>query len=87
MGDSQLSGNPTTDYFRRATHVPESRYPDSCMANSDREPPNPAGRNGKPLRIPLPFEEAIAAALEVKGKPDAGEPRPPRRKKKPKTKS
>jgi hypothetical protein len=28
-------------------------------------PPNPAGRKGKPLHIPLPFEDAVAAALET----------------------
>jgi len=30
-------------------------------------------RNG-PLRVPLPFEEAIRAALETRARPEAGEP-------------
>jgi hypothetical protein len=29
-------------------------------------PRNPNGRNGDKLRIPMPFEDAIKAALEVK---------------------
>jgi hypothetical protein len=29
------------------------------------DPPNPTGRNGKPLRIPLDFDEAVKAALET----------------------
>jgi hypothetical protein len=32
-----------------------------------RVPPrNPNGRNGDKLRIPMPFEDAVKAALEVK---------------------
>jgi hypothetical protein len=38
------------------------------MANKDRPE-----RNGR-LRIPLPFEDAVRAALEVRPKPTAGEP-------------
>jgi hypothetical protein len=29
-------------------------------------PRNPNGRNGDKLRIPMPFEDAVKAALEVK---------------------
>jgi hypothetical protein len=28
-------------------------------------PPNPAGRDGKPIRVPLEFDEALRAALET----------------------
>jgi len=31
-------------------------------------PRNPNGRNGDKLHIPLPFEDAVKAALEVKPK-------------------
>jgi hypothetical protein len=41
---------------------------------------NPNGRNGDKLRIPLPFEDAVKAALEV----EPAEKKPPKRKRKPK---
>jgi hypothetical protein len=28
-------------------------------------PPNPNGKNGKPVVVPLPFEDALKAALET----------------------
>ena len=28
-------------------------------------PPNPNGKEGSPIRIPLPFEKAVEAALET----------------------
>jgi hypothetical protein len=46
------------------------------VAQSDQ----PTRRNGK-LAIPLPFDEAVRAALEVK--PPPKQPRKPRAKKKP----
>jgi hypothetical protein len=39
--------------------------------------PNPNGRNGDKLRIPLPFEDALKAAVETK---------PPESKKRPRAK-
>lgn len=42
-------------------------------------------RNGR-LQIPLPFEDAIRAALETRWRPDAGEPRPDEGKKRQKKK-
>jgi hypothetical protein len=35
------------------------------MAKRTPKSPNPNGKNGKPLSIDLPFEEAIKAALET----------------------
>jgi len=40
-------------------------------------PRNPNGRNGNKLRIPLPFEDAVKAALEVK--PDEEKKSPPKK--------
>jgi len=42
------------------------------------EQPRSNGRNGKPLRIPLSFDEAVKAALEVPAPPK--KPRKPRKK-------
>jgi len=39
-------------------------------------PRNPNGRNGDKLRIPMPFEDAVKAALEVK----PGDKKAPKRK-------
>lgn len=46
------------------------------MSGNEKEsnPPNPNGVNGKPLQIPLSFDEAVKAALET----------PPERKTQPK---
>lgn len=41
-----------------------------------KRPRNPDGRNGKPVEIALPFEEALAAALQTPPPPD---PKPKRR--------
>lgn len=43
-----------------------------------RTTPNPNGREGDPLKIDLPFDEAIRAALEVKPKAERVETRRPR---------
>jgi hypothetical protein len=61
------------------------------MPDTDRQPVEPSGdqaepRNGK-LSIPLPFDKAIRAALEVKPKGKVGNGKPagkPRAKKQPK---
>lgn len=52
-----------------------SRYPEGMAAS---KPDEPYRRNGK-LAIPLPFEEAVRAALEVK--PGERAPKKPRPKK------
>jgi hypothetical protein len=35
----------------------------------EKPPPNPNGKSGKPLLVPLPFDEAIRAALETPPEP------------------
>ncbi len=41
-------------------------------------PPNPNGSNGKPLRIPLAFDDALKAALETPPEPEKQPKRKPR---------
>jgi hypothetical protein len=51
------------------------------MEKRETEPPNGNGRNEKPISIPLPFEDAIRAAVETpppaeKPKRKRSQPRP-----------
>jgi len=41
------------------------------MKRKSSDPPNPNGQEGRPLRIPLDFDEALRAALETPP-PDQG---------------